>query len=239
MKFDLFTYLTSVAFIYVYGRLAIHFAPVIFSYFLNSPSAFQSQVEKPRLLFHLTGLSIMHLMYASSETYITKTFLFQVFILMVFILGIFFCQISWTKKFVYSFIPQVKKAADRSSENFNLSISEPQLTQLYDELVRFDLLNQDFTSIEDFKNVLLKNWNEHDSKLHLKMDGPSCREFYDYLSRTYPKNTMTLKNFFVASGVVLRPDGKTYNYNTIKNAPTRTPVSKGNETLVSIFSKII
>lgn len=238
MKFDLFTYLTSVAFIYVYGRLAIHFAPNIFYYFLNSSSNFQGQIEKPRLFFHLFGLSFMHLMVASSQNYILREFLYQLILLMAFLLGVFFCHIAWTEKFKYSFVPQLKQTTAKSFKNFKISISDPQLIQLYNELVRFDLLNQDLTSVEDFKNVLLKNWNEHNSKLHLKMDGPSCREFYEYLSSTFPSNTMTIKNLFITSGLVLRPDGKTYNYNTLKNAPTRTPVSKHNETLVNIFKKL-
>ena len=49
---------------------------------------------------------------------------------------------------------------------------------------------------------------------------------------------MTLKNLFITSGLVFRPDGKRYNYNTIKNAPTRTPVSKQKDILVQIFSKL-
>jgi hypothetical protein len=48
---------------------------------------------------------------------------------------------------------------------------------------------------------------------------------------------MPLKNLFITSGLVLRPDGKIYNYNTLKNAPTRTPVSKQHEVLARIFNK--
>lgn len=51
------------------------------------------------------------------------------------------------------------------------------------------------------------------------MDGPSCREFYDHLTRTFPANAMPLKNLFITSGLVLRPDGKIYNYNTLKMPP--------------------
>ena len=105
-------------------------------------------------------------------------------------------------------------------------------------MVRFDLLDQEKTSIEDLRNVLLKDWNSHSSKLYLKMDGPSCREFFDYLVKTYPNNSMTLKNVFITSGLVRRPDAKKYNYNTLKNAPTRSPLSKMHVTLNSIFEKL-
>ena len=238
MNFNLFPYLTSIAFIFIYGRLAIHFAPKVFGYFINETIPWQQHLEKPRIFLHFIGLSLMHLMIYSSSSLETG-FPIKLITWLTFILGFSACQFTWTKKFKDTFAPQLKRSTAKSSENFNLSISDIQITQLYNEMIRHDLINQDATSLEDFKKVLLEDWTSHRSKLHLEMDGPSSREFYDYLSRTYPKNTMTLKNFFVVSGVVLRPDGKTYNYNTIKNAPTRTPVSKGNETLVSIFSKII
>jgi len=105
-------------------------------------------------------------------------------------------------------------------------------------MIRFNLIDQEETSIADFKNVLLKDWNRHSSKIHLKMDGPSCREFYEFLIKTFPNNSITLKNLFNTSGLILRPDGKKYNYNTLKNAPTRTPISKQNEVLNSIFQSL-
>lgn len=104
-------------------------------------------------------------------------------------------------------------------------------------MVRFDLIDQEATSLNDFKNVLLQDWDSHRSKIHLNMDGPSCREFFDYFIHTFPKNSITLKNLFFTSGLILRPDGKRYNYNTLKNAPTRTPISKKHDALKLIFQK--
>ncbi len=101
-------------------------------------------------------------------------------------------------------------------------------------MVRFDLIDQEATSLIDFKKVLLKDWDSHHSKIHLKMDGPSCREFYDHLKKTFPNNSMTLKNL-ITSGVILRQDGRNYNYNTLKNAPTRSPISKQHESLKVVF----
>ncbi|MDT0690330.1 hypothetical protein RM549_11075 [Salegentibacter sp. F188] len=238
MSFDLFPYLTSIAFIYIYGRLANHFAPKIYCYFLNESIVWQKQIEKPRIFLHLIGLSFMHLMVYSNSSIEITGLLIQFITWLTFILGFFACQFTWTKKFEATFTPQLKRSTARSSENFNLSISDLQLIQLYNELVRFDLLNQDLTTVEDFNNVLLKDWKEHNSKLHLKMDGPSCREFYEYFIRTYPNNSLTMKNLFVTSKLVLRADGKSYNYNTIKNAPIRTAVSKHNESLIKIFRKL-
>ena len=238
MKYPLFTYLAGIAFIYIYGRLVIQIAPKIFYYFMNEPFDWHKQVEKPRIFLHLIGLSFMHLMAYSNSSIENKGVFIHSIIWFTFILGFLACQFTWTKKFEYTFAPQLKKSNGKSSENFKISISERQVTELYNEMVRYDLIDQDKTSFEDFKNVLLEDWGSHHSKLHLNMDGPSCREFYDYLTKTYPNNNMTLKNLFITSGLILRPDGKIYNYNTLKNAPIRTPVSKQNETLVSIFRKL-
>lgn len=105
-------------------------------------------------------------------------------------------------------------------------------------MVRFDLIDQEATSLIDFKNVLLKDWDSHQSKIHLKMDGPSCREFYDYFKKSFPNNSMTLKGIFITSQLIVRPDGNEYNYNTLKNAPTRSPISKRHSTLKTIFQNL-
>ncbi len=238
MKIDLFRYITTLVFIYTYGRLATHFLPEIGSYFINEPSNYQEKLEKPRILLHLVGLSFMHYMYYSYWSMENKNLLFQLIISAAFTCGFIFCQLSWTEKFQASFQKQIKKSPTRSTENFNISISDLQMTQLYNEMIRYDLIDQEKTSFKDFRSVLLEDWTCHHSKLHLKMDGPSCREFYDHLTKTFPINTLKLKDLFVTSGLILRPDGKKYNYNTLKNAPIRSQVSKNHETLVHIFKKL-
>ena len=70
------------------------------------------------------------------------------------------------------------------------------------------------------------------------MDGPSCREFFEQLVQTFPNNSLTLIDFFDRSKLIVRPDGKRYKYNTIKNAPTRSSQSKKHFELKQIFSKI-
>ncbi len=237
MIFDLFTYLTSLAFIYTYGRLAIHFAPGLLNYFLNEPIQRQKQLEKPRILFHLVGLFFMHLMDSSYSSVQNGNIALQLISSVVFMLGFLVCQFSWTEKFRRSLLAPINNSIKKPHENFNLRISESQITELYNEMKKYELLDQDKTSLEDFKNVLLENWAGHQSKLYLNMDGPSCREFYDYLVKTFPASTLTLKNFFNSSKLVLRPDGKAYKYNTIKNAPTRSTFSKRHADLNLIFQK--
>lgn len=180
----------------------------------------------------------MHLMFSFHQTNESSDISLHLLALIVFSLGVFFCLISWGEKFKFTFSKKVKIKADKGINNFNLSISDIQISQLYNEMVRFDLIYQEKTSITDFKNVLLQDWNRHSSKIHLNMDGPSCREFFDHFAKTFPTNLMTLKNVFITSGLVLRPDGKNYNYNTLKNAPTRSPISKMHSTLNSIFEKL-
>ncbi|WP_295181405.1 hypothetical protein [uncultured Christiangramia sp.] len=237
MNFDIITYLLSFGFIYIYSRLAIHYLPVIYSHFLNENLSLVNSVEKPRLLFHFTGLSFMHLMSNFHHSNQTSNLAVQLIIVLVYLLGLYFCLTSWRENFKSSFLKKIISNSDKSPNNFNLSISDIHLTQLYNEMVRFDLIDQEATSLLDFKNVLLEDWGNQRSRIHLKMDGPSCREFYDHLIKTFPHNSITLKNLFVTSGLLIRPDGKKYNYNTLKNAPTRSPISKQHEALEAIFQK--
>ncbi|PKD18322.1 hypothetical protein APR41_03995 [Salegentibacter salinarum] len=37
---------------------------------------------------------------------------------------------------------------------------------------------------------------------------PNAREFYENLSKAFLGNTMTIKNLFITSEMVVRPDGK-------------------------------
>lgn len=235
MNFDILTYLLSFGFLYIYGRLAIHYIPAVYSYFLNINSGIIISLERPRLLFHVIGLFFMHLMFAFYQSSNTSAFLIQLLVFLIFLLGLYFCLISWGEHFKSSFLRKPICDSNKPSNNFYLSISELHITQLYNEMVRFDLIDQEATSLIDFKNVLLKDWDSHSSKIHLKMDGPSCREFYDYFKKIFPNNSMTLKNLFITSGLILRQDGRNYNYNTLKNAPTRSPISKQHEALKFIF----
>jgi len=180
----------------------------------------------------------MHLMFSYHQAFRYWNLSIQVIVYLAFLLGVYFCLISWGEKFKSSFSEKAKIKAEKGINNFNLSIPDFQISWLYYEMARFDLIDQEKTSITDFRNALLQEWNSHNSKIHLNMDGPTCREFFDHLVKTFPNNSMTLKNLFITSGLVFRPDGKKYNYNTLKNAPTRSPISKMHATLTSIFKKL-
>lgn len=237
MKFDLFKYLTALGFLYVSGRLIFHYILFLIRYLLDEGKFWNPKIEKPRLLFHLIGLAFMCLIYHSHLNFSSDRLPLQIFNFLVFGLGFFFCYLSWLKRFEVSFIPSPDNRSNHLVENFGLKISENEMTQLYNEMLRFDLLNQDLTSLMDFKSVLTKNWKEHNSKIHLKMDGPSAREFLDIFMKTFPGNNLTIKNFFQTSNTVTRTDGNPYNYHTVKNAPTRSTYSKKHEELKKIFQK--
>ncbi len=243
MSFDLFKYLTTLGFFYIYGRLILHYGEIFWTFMWNDGVLWKSSLEKPRILLLATGLGLMHLISFARTTIPPDNYTLQILLLLSFGIGFYFAVITWTDQFRNNILVpkplQVpEKTAPKKEDNFNLEISEDQLQKLYHGLMRYDLLNSDKTSIQDFKNVLTKNWDAHNSQIHINMDGPSAREFYENLSKAYPHCTMNMKDLFIKSGLVFRPDGKKYNYNTLKNAPIRTPVSKNNQALDSIFKDL-
>ena len=234
----LIQYSFVVCFVIVYVRIAIPYCRSLVRFMFNVPLKWNKYVDKPRLAFYALGLSFMHVSYAdlfkesfSSSVFLTASYTF------IFLIGTFFCLITWTKKFTQVFIPAITKKI-ASSQNFQISITEKQLDNLYNGLVKYELIRQSKSTRADFFNVLLKDWDKHDSCLHFNLDAPSCREFYELLSSSFPKNNLSLTSFFGKSKRIKRLDGKAYNYNTIKNAPTRTPISKKHIELHSIFSTV-
>lgn len=223
---------------YIYGKILLHYGLNGINYMLNQKYIWKTKLEKPRILFLLVGLGFMHLMIYVNQTIANQDYFSLSITTIVFSLAFFFSHLPWTKKFENFFTKKMDSHTPQASKNFELRISQLQTEQLYNELVRYDLVQQDKTSFSDFKNVFTKDWDSHSSKVYLKMDGPSCREFFEQLAQNFPNNSLTLVDFFVRSKLVVRPDGRLYKYNTIKNAPTRTPISKHHEVLTSIFQNL-
>ena len=238
MSFDLLRYLFTLSLLYIYGRMALHYGLIFIDFMLDQGESWKFKFEKPRLLFLLTGLVFMHLMIYSIAIINSENFLLRGIITSVFALALFLCHFPWTEKFKNNLLVQRKFNSKKIGENFDIQISNFQLQRLYDELVKYDLVKIDKTTSQDFKNVLTQNWNLHNSKIHFNMDGPSCREFFDHLVKTFPKNSLTLKSFFESSKLVLRADGKFFKYNTIKNVPTRSSISKKHLEIKEIFNKV-
>jgi hypothetical protein len=238
MKFDLFQYMFALGTFYIYGRILLHYGLNGINYMLNQKFTFKAKLEKPRILFLLVGLVFMHLMIHANQTVVNKSDFFLSITTIVFSLAFFISHLPWTRRFEFFFTKESYSRTHKASKNFELKISELQTKQLYNELVRYDLVQQDRTSFLDFKNVFTQDWDSHSSKIYFKMDGPSCREFFYHLVQTFPNNSLTLINFFDRSKLIVRPDGTRYKYNTIKNAPTRSSQSKKHFELKQIFNKI-
>lgn len=234
----LLKYSFFVCFVIVYVRIAIPYCQSLVRFMFNVHLKWDKYVDKPRLAFYALGLLFMHVSYFTlfKENFSSSVF-FVVSYTFIFLTGTFFCMITWTKKFTQVFIPAITKKM-ASPQNFQISITEKQLNTLYNGLVKYELIRQSKSTRADFFNVLLKDWDEHDSSLHFNLDAPSCREFYELLSGSFPKNNLSLTSSFGKSKRIKRVDGKAYNYNTIKNAPTRTPISKKHTELHNIFSTV-
>ncbi len=229
-------YLLLCCFAFVYVRLLIPYVSLFARFMFNEPFKWDKYVEKPRLVFYGLGLALMH---GSYPSFFNQATIFPDFLHLlnwfIFIGGFVFTLLTWTKWFEKIFIPRIKERL-RSPQNFNISITESQLGKLYDNMVRYDMIVMDKTSKDDFIQCLLKDWDEHDSKIHLKLKNPACKEFYELFKMTFPKNDLQLIDFIKNSNVLRREDGQPYKYDTVRNALTRNRISKRSEELDAIFA---
>jgi hypothetical protein len=204
----------------------------------NEPTQWDKYIEKPRLVFQGVGLILMHTSYSGILEYSNNSLSFY-FIgnCLIFIGGIAMSEITWSKRFKTVFIPKIKEKLKRKN-NFNVSTTNDQLKDLYNGLVRYDMIIIDRTDREDFVSVFTKDWHTHESKIHFKLNAPSCREFYELFKVTFPKNSLSMINFFKRSNTIRRNDGKPYKYATVKDAKSRSPISKRSDDLKDIFANL-
>ena len=215
--------------LYPYGVLLVHFV-------FTEPLKWNKYVEKPRLFFHGLGLMLMHFSISTIDQYWQEPqSFFFISSFSVFLFGLFMTQITWSGKFKRIVIPKIKDKL-KSYKNFNISITESQLAKLYDNMVRYDMVIIDKTSKDDFIKCFLEDWDEHDTKVHLKLKNPACREFYELFKNTFPKNDLRLIDFVKNSDILRREDGLRYNYDTVRNALTRNRVSRRSEELEAVFN---
>lgn len=231
-------YLLLLSFAYVYIRLLIPYVGFFARFMFNEPVGWDKYLEKPRLVFYGLGLVLMHGSYSTFlEPDITLSTFFYALNWFVFISGIFLTQITWSKRFKNVFIPKIKQQLKRK-KNFNVSGTNAQLTDLYNGLVRYDMIITEETQEEDFINVFREDWHIHESKIYFRLDAPSCREFYELFSLYFSENTLSIIGFFKRSNTIRREDGKPYAYSTAKDAKSRTPISKRSDDLKAIFSSL-
>lgn len=235
---DFSKYLLLACFGYVYLRSLIPYVGFFARYMFNEPTNWNKYIEKPRLVFYGIGLLLMHSSYSTIMEYASDpSSFFYISNWVVFFGGIVLSQITWTEKFKNVFIPKIK-AQLKKQHNFNVSATKDQLKELYNGLVNYDMIIAERTKKEDFLNVFTKDWNSHDSRICFKLDAPSCREFYELFKVAFPKNSLTLIDFFKRSDTIRREDGKPYKYSTVKDAKSRTPISKRSNELKAIFSNL-
>lgn len=206
-------------------------------FMVNSPTRWNNKIEKPRLLIYLFCGGFMFLMYSFKSPATDLHFLLSLIRIITFILAFILVHYTWTSKFKNHFNPPKNNKKKPSRNNFNIAISKDQLNTLYKELVRYEMVDETKTDSKDFIKVFLEDWDSHGSKVYFDLDGPSSREFYELFSKTFPNNSLTLKKFFETSRLIIRPDGKRYMYNTIKNAGSKTEFSKRTSDLLKVFSK--
>ncbi len=235
---DFIKYLLLASFAYVYVRLLIPYVGFFARYMFNESTQWDKYIEKPRLVFYGIGLLLMHSSYSALLEYASDpSSIFYISNWVIFFGGIVLSQITWTDKFKNVFIPKIKEKL-KKQHNFNISTTIDQLKDLYNSLVTYDMIIAERTDKDDFVKVFIEDWNTHDSKVYFKLDAPSCREFYELFKVTFPKNTMSVIDFFKRSDTIRREDGKPYKYATVKDAKSRTPISKRSKELKTIFSRL-
>ncbi len=231
-------YFLRLCFAYVYLRLVIPYILFFLRYMFNERVGWDKYVEKPRLVFYGLGLALMH---GSYNTFFEPVAIwpafFNVLNWFVFIGGILLTQSTWTKRFKRVFIPKIKEKLKRK-KNFNISVTDDQLKNLYNGLVRYAMIVIDQTKKDDFIKVFTEDWNTHNSKIHFKLDAPSCREFYELFKTHFPNNSITLIDFIERSDTIRKEDGTPYIYSTVKDAKSRTPISKRSNDLKDIFANL-
>jgi len=235
---DFIKYLLLASFAYVYVRLLIPYVGFFARFMFNESTQWDKYIEKPRLVFYGFGLLLMHSSYSAILEYSEplRGFFFYANCLM-FIGGIAMSQITWTKRFKNVFVPKIREKLKKNN-NFSLLATDNQLKELYRGLVNYDMIIIEQTDKDDFIRVFKEDWYTHKSKIYFKLDAPSCREFYELFRVTFPKNTMSVIDFFKRSDTIRREDGKPYKYSTVKDAKSRTPISKKSEELKTIFSRL-
>ena len=229
-------YIMLACFAYFVIRIAIPYLVRFMRFMFNESFKWDKYVEKPRLVFYAIGLFTMKLGYDAILEPLESIAVFSYSVGgFLFLSGMLMTQLTWSKWFERIFIPKIKEKL-KSSRNFNISISESQLGKLYDNLVRYDMIIIDKTSKYGFIQCFLKDWDEHDAKIHLKLKNPACKEFYELLKMSFPKNDLQLIDFIKNSDVLRREDGRRYNYDTVRNALTRNRVSRRSEELEAVFA---
>jgi len=77
--------------------------------------------------------------------------------------------------------------------SFNMDFNERILRRIYTSLTKYEYLDENLSSFEDFYNVLVLNFDEHDSALHFICTQPQLKYILDKFKQL--KKGISLKSF--------------------------------------------
>ncbi len=227
--------------IYLVLRISKPYLRFYIAFMFNEKTDWNKNIEKPRLLFYQFGsFMILISFYKFSENLgldSIEDVINNLASWLLFITGSVICYSTWTKWFKKTFIPRAK-AKLKQANNFNLSISEQQLKSLFNNLIKYDFIDEEKNSFASFRNVFKEDWNNHDDSIYFKFKGPEVKEFYDLLDQNFPSNSLKLINFIEKSKVIRKSNGELYKYNTITKARNRGLESKYSKELKAVFSQL-
>lgn len=83
-----------------------------------------------------------------------------------------------------------EKLVFKKKEVLKFTFKESQIDRLYQKLW-FDFIDDDKTSKADFKNVFLKEFNKHNSEVHLRMDHADTKYLITRLKEIDSKFTLS------------------------------------------------
>lgn len=146
-------------------------------------------------------------------------------------------QITLKLEYLYSKTDKSKEKS-KIANNYNLDIDNKILYKLYNELERNEFIDAIETSFEQFVEVLKKDWHDHKSVIHLKMDNIQLNFFLLNLKKHLNIKLFLSKVEF--AGNIYNKNGKLKAYSI--SASYSESLRKGTEPkrkkdIISIFEK--
>ena len=110
----------------------------------------------------------------------------------------------------------------REFNNFNIKNNHLLDNDNYYNELTYDFINEDKTSFEDFKNVLLKDFNSHDSKIHFICSNYLAREIVFSFKRKF-KGSINITNAG-KSNKFISSDGNPISQTNFSNSKTTSDI---------------
>ncbi|CAN0587024.1 unnamed protein product [Ectocarpus sp. 12 AP-2014] len=114
---------------------------------------------------------------------------------------------------------------------FNMDFNERILLKIYNALIRHEFLNEDLTNFADFYNVLVLDFDEHESELYFICTQPQLKYILEKFK--YFKKGLRLKTFERSQKIYHK--GNPIFAETLSKKYSERPPGKEFETLVDSF----